>query len=275
MKKLSLSVLFSLAITISGIGQITIAPTNLFVSDNSRFGTYMVINNSNENQEVSIDFVFSYTITDSNGERVFVEDDSVIAQEHSISDYVRAFPQNFVLNPGQRQIVRLRIAVPNTSPDGTYWTRIKTASNPQSPPAELGDNSAVSARLGMVVEQVTGLFYKKGNVNTGIDINNITLDDSESDKLNVLVEYSRTGNSPFLGTITTSLVNASGETIDTKYLSTTIYFDGVHRQTFDTKDLPTGNYTVNVAFETVRRDIEASDLIQMDRKTQSISYTKR
>lgn len=275
MKKLSLSVLFSLAITVSGIGQITIAPTNLFVSDNSRFGTYMVINNSNENQEVSIDFVFSYTITDSNGERVFIEDDSVKAQEHSISEYVRAFPQNFVLNPGQRQIVRLRIAVPNTSPDGTYWTRIKTASNPQSPPAELGNNDAVSARLGMVVEQVTGLFYKKGNVNTGIDINNITLDDSESDKLNVLVDYSRTGNSPFLGTITTNLVNASGETVDTKYLSTTIYFDGVHSQSFDTKDLPAGNYTVNVAFETVRRDIEPSDLIQMDRKTQSTSYTKR
>jgi len=129
------------------IAQVTIAPTNLFIDSGSKFGTYMVINGSNDTQEISIDFFFGYSSTDDDGKRSIVTDDSVAKARYSIADKIKAFPQNFTLSPGQRQVVRLRINAQNDIPDGTYWARIRTTSTPETPPLELQSNDAVTARV--------------------------------------------------------------------------------------------------------------------------------
>lgn len=275
MKKLLLISLFALLMFTSVFCQVTIAPTNLFVEENSRFGTYMVINNSNENQEISVDFVFSYSALNENGQRRIVEDDSVRAQTHSIAQHVRAFPQNFVLTPGQRQIVRLRIAAPNDLEDGTYWARIKTSATPEAPPVELEQTETVTASLGLIVEQVTGLYYKVGSVTTGIDIQSITPKPGEDGTLEIYTDYERTGNSPFLGSIVTSLIDSSGEIVQQGRSSTTLYFGGTHQQTLNIMDLEPGDYTVRVEFMTQRNDVSPEDLVQMQPTSQSTSYTIR
>lgn len=275
MKKLLLSSLFAILMFSQVIGQVTIAPTNLFVEENSRFGTYMVINNSDENQEISVDFVFSYSALNENGQRRIVEDDSMRAQEYSVAEHVRAFPQNFVLTPGQRQIVRLRIAAPSDLDDGTYWARIKTSATPESPPVEIEQAENVTASLGLIVEQITGLYYKVGSVNTGIEIQSITPNLTEDGVLEVLTNYERTGNSPFLGSILTSLVNSAGEVLQQGRTSTTLYFSGTHSQTLNVSDIEPGEYTIRVEFLTQRNDVSPEDLVQMQPVSQSISYTIR
>lgn len=235
----------------------------------------MVINNSNENQEISVDFVFSYSALNENGQRRIVEDDSVRAQDHSIAQHVRAFPQNFVLTPGQRQIVRLRIAAPNDLEDGTYWARIKTSATPEAPPVELEQTETVTASLGLIVEQVTGLYYKVGSVTTGIDIQSITPKPGEDGILEIYTDYERTGNSPFLGSIVTSLIDSSGEVVQQGRSSTTLYFGGTHQQTLNIMDVEPGDYTVRVEFMTQRNDVSPEDLVQMQPTSQSTSYTIR
>lgn len=275
MKRLTLfSLLFILTLTASLTAQVTIAPTNLFIDSNSKFGTYMVINGSNEPQEISVDFIFSYGALDSNGERKNVNDDPAIEEKYSIVDNVRAFPQNFLLQPGQRQIVRLRITG-NTSglDDGTYWARIKTSSAPQTPPVEVSSTSEVSARVSMVIEQVTGLFYKVGETTTGITIDGIRTSLSEDNMLTVLADIQRTGNSPFLGTITTSIINNKNETVRQAFVSTSIYFDGTHRQLININDLPSGTYTIKVDFVAERSDVSSNDIVSMTPASQSITYT--
>lgn len=275
MKKLLLISLFALLMFTSVFSQVTIAPTNLFVEENSKFGTYMVINNSNENQEISVDFVFSYSALNENGQRRIVENDSVSAQAHSIAQHVRAFPQNFVLTPGQRQIVRLRIAAPNDLEDGTYWARIKTSATPEAPPVELEQTETVTASLGLIVEQVTGLYYKVGSVTTGIDIQSITPEPGEDGTLEIFTDYERTGNSPFLGSIVTSLIDSSGEVVQQGRSSTTLYFGGTHRQTLNIMDVEPGDYSIRVEFMTQRNDVSPEDLVQMQPTSQSTSYTIR
>lgn len=235
----------------------------------------MVINNSNENQEIAVDFVFSYSALNENGQRRIVEDDSARAQAHSIAKHVRAFPQNFVLTPGQRQIVRLRIAAPTDLEDGTYWARIKTSATPEAPPVELEQSETVTASLGLIVEQVTGLYYKVGSVTTGIDIQNITPNLAEDGVFEVFTDYERTGNSPFLGSIVTSLIDSSGEVVQQGRSSTTLYFGGTHRQALNITDLEPGNYTIKVEFMTQRNDVSPEDLVQMQPRSQSINYTIR
>jgi len=279
MKKiLSSSLLLLLVISCftSAKAQVTISPTNMFIDDSNPFGTYMVINGSNETQEIGIDFLFSYSNTDEFGNRRIVQDDEEAENRYSIASYIRAFPRNFTLAPGQRQVVRLRLSTPNDLDDGTYWARIKTSSSPESPPVELQTNSAVAARVAITVEQVTGLFFKKGNVSTGITIGDINVKESDDgNSLLVLTNLTRDGNSPFLGSITVSMIDSRGNEVKRGFISTSIYFDGVHKQELDLTNVPSGNYTIKVQFESSRSDITAEDIIQMNTVNKTVSYSNR
>ncbi len=256
--------------------QVTISPTNLFIDDNAQFGSYMVINGSNEAQEISIDFFFAYSQSDETGTRGIVQNDTAREEQFSIANKVRAFPRNFTLAPGQRQTVRLRVSGTNELQDGTYWSRIRTTSSPETPPLEIQSDDAVTARVGIRVEQVTGLFYKKGNVTTGINIVGIdTNTENDGNTLNVLVDLLRTGNSPFLGTITTEVLNAQGRRVLSDFVSTSIYFDGIFKQQLNVQDLQPGNYQVKVTFESDRNDIDKSRLVQMPTSTQTVPFSIR
>lgn len=276
MKLLFSTILLSLGLLTCSIqAQVTIAPTNLFLDNQSRFGTYMVINGSNSAQEISVEFFFGYAILDENGDRKSIVGEEAINSTNSIAESVRAFPQNFILQSGQRQIVRLRISPERDLTDGTYWARIKTISTPESPPVEIGSDENVTARVGINIEQITGLFYKSGEVTTGIEIDEIRTSFSEEneDRLLVLADYQRTGNSPFLGSITTTLQNQSGETVAQGFRSTTLFFDGTQKEELDITGLSAGEYTVQVHFETRRSDISSSDLVQMEPVTATTTVT--
>lgn len=259
-----------LCFTSNSVAQVTIAPTNLYIDSGTTFGTYMVINGSSQNQEIAIDFYFGYSQSDEKGNKRSVSDDTVRAQQYSIADHIKAFPQNFVLNPGQRQVVRLRVNAPNDLPDGTYWARIRTASTPESPPVELSSTEAVSARVGITIEQVTGLFYKKGDVSTGIEIEDLRTQLTDGN-LTIFTDLNRTGNSPFLGSITYSILDKNNETVREGFTSTSVYFDGTHHREFNIEDLSAGEYTVRVHFETRRSDISQNDLVQMEPVTETTS----
>ncbi|MEX0723641.1 MAG: hypothetical protein WD357_09455 [Gracilimonas sp.] len=262
-------------LTCSVQAQVTIAPTNLFLDNQTSFGTYMVINGSSTPQEISIEFFFGYSVTDENGERNNISDDEELKAVHSIAEGVRAFPQNFILQPGQRQVVRLRVSAQNDLGNGTYWSRIKTISTPESAPVEIGSDENVTARVGINIEQITGLFFKNGDVSTGIEIDEIRTSVSEENgtSLTVLTDYQRTGNSPFLGSITTSLVNENGEIVTRGFRSTTLYFDGTQREILDISEVDPGTYTVRIQFETRRSDVSSSDLVQMEPITATTTVT--
>ncbi len=276
MKKSLSLIIWVLIICSSNIfGQITISPTNIFIEENTKFGTYLVLNGSNEAQEVSVDFIFAYTQTDEEGTRSIADNDSVKQMEHSADSWVRAFPRNFTLAPGQRQVVRLRVAPPNNLEDGTYWARIKTRSTAQTPPVELQSNTAVSARVGITIEQITGLYFKKGNVTTGIDILNTSASLTEDGFVEARAKLLRTGNSPFLGSITMNVKDSNNNIVKSSFRSTTIYFDGTHSQEVDIQGLQAGTYTVDLIFESQRSDVSSQDIVKMEPVTTSTEFTIR
>lgn len=273
MKKLPYLLLFIFAFTaLSASAQITIAPTMVFIDQQDRFGSFLVLNGSDQAQEVSIDFPFGYPTTTSDGNINMVYDDSTKAENFGISDIVRGFPQNFVLQPGQRQTVRLTIR-PKDFSDGMYWTRIRTTSNVQNPPVgtEAGDD--ITAQITYKFEQVTTLFYKHGDTNTGIDIKEFK-QQYTTEHLEFIADVSRTGNSPFLGSIILSLTDDDGNVIAERLASTSIYFD--YRQIFEIPkaDLEDGTYNAQITFETQRPDVPKEDIVQMEPVSRSITFTK-
>ena len=274
MKKLSLTFLLLFTVALGGaVAQITIAPTMVFIDQQNRFGSFLVLNGSDQAQEVSIEFPFGYPVTDKQGNIQMVYDDSARAQRYGISDKVKGFPQNFVLQPGQRQVVRLTVR-PGGFSDGTYWTRIKTTSRAQNPPIgeEAGDE--ITAQITYEFEQVTTLFYKHGATGTGIDIRDFSRQNSEN-QYEFVADVSRTGNSPFLGSIFLTVTDEDGNTIVEKQTSTSIYFD--YRQVFEVAkdELDDGaSYTAEITFETQRPDVPSDKIIQMEPVSRSISFTK-
>lgn len=273
MKKISSILFFFFIVIVKGtFAQITIAPTMLFIDQQNRFGTLLILNGSDQPQEISISFPFGYPVTNSNGDIQMVYDDSARANEYGIDDLVRGFPQNFVLAPGQRQVVRLTIR-PKQFEDGTYWTRIKTTSNPQS--AAIGEASSdeITAQITYKLDQVTTLFYKHGEVETGINIENFTIRQTE-DHIQFIADAERTGNSPFLGSIVLDIKDTSGNTVAEKLVSTSIFFD--YRQVFEIpkEDLQNGSYSASITFRSQRSDVPSEQIVQMNPVTRSINFTE-
>lgn len=273
MKKLSFTFLLAFAFSLSSVlAQITIAPTMVFIDQQNRFGSFLVLNGSEEAQEVSIEFPFGYPVTGPDGNINMVYDDSAAAERYGISEVVRGFPQNFVLQPGERQTVRLTIR-PKNFTDGTYWTRIKTTSNAQQPPIGAASEDEITAQITYEFEQVTTLFYKHGDTDTGIEITNFTSRDA-GDNVEFIIDASRTGNSPFLGSIILELTDAEGSVSAEKLASTSIYYDYRQIFTIPKSDLKDGTYNAKVTFETRRPDVASEDIVQMEPVSRSISYTK-
>ncbi|MGB9591584.1 MAG: hypothetical protein ACPL1K_03610, partial [Candidatus Kryptoniota bacterium] len=132
MKRVKKFVLFILmALVADGYAQVIVAPTILYMSDKDRFGTFIVMNRSTTPQEISIYFKFGYPSSDSLGNLFMQYGDSAAAQKYSCANWVRGFPRQFIINPGQQQIVRLTVTPPPDLPDGMYWTRLVTRSSPQ------------------------------------------------------------------------------------------------------------------------------------------------
>lgn len=270
--KKSLLLVFLTIFPILAFAQVSIAPTNVFLTDNSKFGTFMVINNSEVPQEISIETTFGYFITDKDGNKTVSNEDSTIAKKYSISDDIRAFPKNFVLQPNQRQVIRLRVIASDKTNDGTYWSRIKTISRAESAPIELSDDQAIGADIGVIITQISGLFYKVGNTTTEIIIDDIEAVSISNGELHLKTKLRKGGNSPFLGSITTKILQ-NGEAVATKFSSTSFYVDGIHSEVIDISDIPSGEYKVEVTFETRRSDISPSDLVQMQPVTETTTIT--
>lgn len=243
--------------------QITIAPTNLFIDSGNKFGSYLVINNSNEPYEISVDFLFGYGTSDDQGNRFVTYDDSVKAKEYSAVDWIRAFPQNLTLAPNKRQVIRLRVNAPSDLEDGTYWARIVTSATPQSQPLEVQNQGAVTANIGMKVNQITGIFYKNGAVNTDIGIDKIETKVA-NDSLWVIHNVTRGGNSPFLGSISVRVYDQANKLVLENTDFTSIYFDTKLKHEFDISSLNPGRYNIEIAIASERQDISKDDLIQME-----------
>ena len=266
-------VFIGLIMALSGnvMAQVTIAPTALFIDDASRYGTFLVINGSDQTQEVSLSFQFGYPDTDKNGNSFMNYENQQAEEMYSMADWVRVFPRSFTLQPDERQTVRMTVRPPQDVTDGTYWTRIKTTSNPAVPDIDDEVTDGVQAQITFRFEQVTAGFYKRGDVNTGVNIEAINLA-NEQERKEVQVEVTRTGNSPFLGSMFFTVRNNDNEIVYERRKSTTVYMDVIRRMALDTSELPAGNYTAEVRFETRRPDISSDDIIQAEPVVESVSF---
>lgn len=250
--------------------QVAIAPSTVFISDATNVGTLYVSNRSDEPQEVNIEFAFGYPSSDADGNLVMNYQDSAAFELYALNDWIRAFPRSFVLGPRQQQTVRFQVRPRPNIPDGVYWTRVRVLANPQAAEIDVPAEEGITTRITFRFEQVIAAFYRKGNTNTGLHISRIEA--RQQDQTLVLLPHlHRTGNAPFVGSMTAKLFNQNGEMVKERQSTTTAYFQEIRRIEMDVSDLPPGTYRAEITFETRRADMSPTDLVQAPPVTETIN----
>jgi hypothetical protein len=248
----------------SCIAQVSLAPTSLFIHDQSNVASLYINNTSEETQEISIACEFSYPGSDEQGNMINVTDDTLSESKYGLKDNLRVFPRQFVLKPGSQQTVRVQVRPLMGKPDGTYWTRIVVSSNAASKDVEsLPVTEAIGTKINYVFKQNIPAFYLKGKTNTGIIPGEVTTSVADG-KLVALASLKPTGNSPFNGTVTARLTDNSGKEVAVQQQSVVAYFEVLRRIeiALPPEGLRKGIYKLDFTYETTRADISPADLVQ-------------
>lgn len=252
--------------------QVIVAPTILYMSSLDQFGTFVVMNRSKDPQEIMVSFKFGYPTSDSLGNIFMQYNDSLAAEKYSCSDWLRGFPRQFILNPGQQQVVRLTVMPKQDLPDGVYWSRLVTKSTPQ---VKFVDTvkTGVTANITFVLEQVTTVIYEKGGVSTTVSVSNgHTYEDSTH--LNIVARINRGGNAPFLGTVDLKVLDAAGNTVYSDRLLLAAYFSMNVKFAVPLSDMRAGdNYTAVFDVSSDRPDIPPENAIKIDPVEQKFPFT--
>ncbi|MCF7803336.1 MAG: hypothetical protein K9N46_11665 [Candidatus Marinimicrobia bacterium] len=252
--------------------QVSISPTSLFIDSQQKFATLLVMNGTNSKQEVSLEFPFAYTDADSAGNIEMIYDDSGEFGQYSIAGSVKGFPRNFILEPGQRQTIRLTVRPNKSLNDGVYWTRIKTISNPESPPVGQAEEGQINPQITFQFEQVTTLFYKVGKTSTGLDITDAKINIDEGQGA-AIADVDLQGNSPYLGSMNLEVKDGARESVLSQRVFVSIYVDDARRLEFDASELEPGDYTATITFKTERADIPREDIVQAPPVSKQVKFT--
>ena len=216
------------------IAQVSVAPTALFLTNQERFGAIYVSNQSATPQEVTVDFRFGYTDSDSSGTVFMQYEDAPSAERYSLASHVRAFPQQFVLPPGETQVVRLTARPPADADSGFLWTRVLTTSTPQIAFEETA-TTGVQTRVIFRMQQVTALFYEAGEPEVDVQIDGLKAQ-RDSSGVRLLATLSHQGNAPYLGSAHVRISRADGSILAEERQPIAVYNGGLRQISLEVAD---------------------------------------
>jgi hypothetical protein len=264
--------LFLCTAALPAFGQISLAPTSLFVNDKTNVGELYVSNTSGSPQEINIRFIFGFPASDSTANIVMVYDDLAKSTASALDPHLRVFPRRFVLGGGESRVIRFQVMPISGKDDGLLWTRAIVSSNAIAADVGQRDTTAIGAVFNYVLEQSIPIFYKKGRVTTGVDLIGVQ-STHENGTLSAILNLERTGSSPFLGTIHLDLRNNDGKVVQSQSIASFLYYTEWRKFIFDTTGLPSGEYSLDLKFETQRRDMAPTDIVQAPSTTTSVKIT--
>lgn len=234
--------------------QVIIAPTAVFMDDGSKFASVMIINRSNETRDVSLDFKFGYPQSDSLGNVTVNYQDSITERKYSLVSWIKVFPRQFSLQPGEQRTVRLTVKTPSEVPDGAYWGRMVTTSSPK---AQLADTTttAIGAQLNFVFNQVVPVVFQHGKLETTVSIERSKVV-ADTGRIDIISAIRCSGHTPFFGATSLRVIDDKGAVVEEEKAPVAVYFNLAKRFTLNRRLYKAGNYKAEIAISGQRGDIE-------------------
>jgi hypothetical protein len=240
MKKLFLIIFFCISSAISA--QVIISPYVVYTDEFNKFGSMIVQNESLDPYEITISFIFGFPVSDSLGNRSMNYMENPNTEYPSLNNWINAFPKKFVLNSKEKQIIRLMVKPPKDIAEGTYWTRIVTSSTPVKTDTTAQNVNGVSAKLKFVLNQVTTAIYRKGNISTNLNVENVKLYQDTTGTYQLLYKVRQEGNSPYLGNFNLKVTNQTGDTLLAETDFTSVYYSMIRNYILPEDKFPSGKY---------------------------------
>ena len=241
---------------------VAVAPHALHIDHRTRSGAIELYNSGNDPVEVEISTLFGFPATDSAGtiKVRYYEDDSEFP---SAAGWIRAFPRRVTVPPQTRQTIRLLAQPPAGLPAGEYWSRLAVASESGRVPVGGITDTTVKVSLKLRVRTIIAVNYRNGEVHTGARMDSLRAQ-VVGDSLAVRVDLVREGNAAFLGTLSTTLVDAEGVEVLREDIQVAVYYGLSPRRMLSLADVPPGRYMLVSRLTTERSDLDAAVVLQAE-----------
>jgi P pilus assembly chaperone PapD len=263
-KRVGAFLILTLALTTSNVlAGVLVAPTVVFLSDQSRTGRMTLQNLDDKAQEVTVFFSFGLPTADSLGDVLVRLQDSAVTDPQSCLEWVKAFPRRLILPPNASQVVRFVANPPRELPDGEYWARVVVKAQEANPsiPKSTGENQ-ITTRLNMVMQTAIMLKYRHGNVFCELTLEEASARFADG-QVEVLVDTKNIGNASYLGVLNCMVVDADGREVARRDVQLAVYRELRRRVQIP---IPEGDFTrpykVNLEISGKgRTDVAASDML--------------
>jgi hypothetical protein len=236
---------------------VLVAPHSVVIDHRTRSSSLSLYNPGDDAAEVTLSTFFGYPVTDSTGEFELRTVDRPDPSMPSAAGWVEAFPKRMVLQPKERQTVRLLARPPARLADGEYWARLVVAAKGGTVPVTGVDSSSgVTVGLNLEVRTVLPLQYRKGAVATSVRLSRLAAA-VEGDSLAVRMRLDRMGTAAFIGTVRGALADSTGATVTTFISPLAVYYEMDPRFTaaLPGDRLPPGRYRLRVEITAEREDL--------------------
>ena len=250
----AMSVVALLALSAGSARAVTVSPTAVYITARNPSALLTLINTSTRPEEIELSIGFGYPVSDTAGVLRVDIVDVAAGGEPSLTSYLRVFPRRLVLQPGQRQVVRVMVTMPAGAADGEYWGRVLVKSRGGEPPIEQNQGN-VRMQLSLETTFATAVFYHKGDVKTGIAVPQVAAR-RMGDSVQFTIDLERQSNGAFLGRVRAELVNSSGVTVAEVEDVVAVYRSLRRRFVLRAAaPLPPGAYTLRYLVDTERPDL--------------------
>jgi P pilus assembly chaperone PapD len=252
---------------------ILVAPQSVVLDSRARSGVVELFNPGSRPAEVSITAMFGHPVTTDAGDLTLMLAATPDSGAPSAAGFIEAFPRRMVLQPNQRQTVRLLARPPQGLRDGEYWARLIVASKDAAPVANTTtDPTALQVGLSLEVRTIIAVNFRQGVQRTGLTLGQLVAR-AEGDSLVVRAPMERTGTAAWIGLSTVKLRDAAGQTVAEQVLQTAVYTRIAPRFAFDRRVLTPGQYSVVVEASTDRSDVTQTTLLRAPTQRAELAVT--
>jgi hypothetical protein len=240
---------------------VMVASPAVFIDDRTRTGALTLINDGIEPVEVGISTFCGYPVTDSIGRmylRTFATPGDTMP---CAAEWIQSFPRRLRIDARSRATVRLLVTPPAGAPPREYWARVMaSAKTGRIAVGGLSDSSAIQASLAVEIRSVVGLFYRKGKVQTGVELDRLRAE-VQGDSLVGRALLTRRGDAAFVGSLKATLRDPAGKMLAESLLPLGVYYTLEPRFTVPVSRVPAGRYELSVEAVSSRPDLPADMLL--------------
>lgn len=256
--------------TQSSFAGVEVYPTFLFLNSPNRSVSVSVSNPGNTRQEIWIEYRYGYPVAGDSGKfAMHYVEPPVPTSEPSAVSWLRAYPQRFVLNPKESQVVRIMVTPPLGILPGEYWGRIVIASTEREIKKTIAPGTSPVSRFQYISQVDIPMHFRFGSVSSTLTIRDVSSAITDG-KLNIGINIIRSGNAAYWGTMTTVLKEKNGKVIKSQNDVVAIYRDIMYPGLLDVQSVPPGTYTLEISFSPKRRGLQS----QYTLKSEPVKYTQ-